>query len=242
MITVNTLAVMLPINNITTKEVSDLYPNLFTPAPYTFSIWGLIYLALAGFVIYQINPQFDRKGILAPSNLIKLRLAFIFSCTLDIFWIFSWQYLKLALSVILMLLLLLNLVYINRLTRLINFNIKEKVFIRAPFSLYFGWITVAVIANITTFLVGIGWQRFGVSPETWTIIILVIGIIIASAFVIQNKDYVYAIAIFWAYGGILVNHFSKAGFGGQYYNIMIVTVACMVTIIVVAMSRSLYRK
>jgi len=32
---------------MSTGDLSDLYPNLFTPAGLTFSIWGLIYLALA---------------------------------------------------------------------------------------------------------------------------------------------------------------------------------------------------
>ena len=39
---------------------------------------------------------------------------------------------------------------------------KEKLFIRLPFSVYFGWITVATIANITTLLVDIGWNGFGI--------------------------------------------------------------------------------
>src|SRR5665647_1322355 len=73
MIAANTAAVILPLNNISTKEVSDLYPNLFTPAPYTFSIWAVIYLALAGFVIYQINPPHRGKGILTPSDLLRIR-------------------------------------------------------------------------------------------------------------------------------------------------------------------------
>ena len=241
MITVNIMAVILPINNISTKEVSDLYPNLFTPAPYTFSIWGVIYLALAGFVIYQINPPYRGKGILTPYDLLNLRFAFIFTCIINILWIFSWQYLKLTLSVMFMLFLLVGLIYINRLTRLSHLNQKEKLFIRVPFSLYFGWITVATIANIAAFLVGNNWGGFGLSPEIWTIIMLITGIFIASAVVIINKDYVYPIVIFWAYGGILVNHYSAAGFGGQYYSIMIITVACMVVMLVVTVARSLYR-
>ena len=120
-------------------------------------------------------------------------------------------------------------------------NTREKLLVRTPFSLYFGWITVATIANITAFLVGNNWGGFGIAPEIWTIILLVLGVIIASVVVIQNKDYIYPFVILWAYGGILTIHLSTAGFGGHYYFIMITTVACMVVMLVVTVSRSLYR-
>lgn len=242
MIGVNAAAVLLPLNNISTKEVSHLYPNLFTPAPFTFSIWSIIYLALTGFVIYQINPTKKEKGILTTSLFLKIRFTFIFSCIVNILWIFSWHYLNLGLSVLLMLLLLVSLIYVNRLIRTNKLNSRENLFIHIPFSLYFGWITVATIANITAFLVAYNWDGFGLSPATWTILILVIGILVAITVVIQNKDYVYPLVILWAYGGILANHLSSTGFGGQYYSIMIVTVTCMVFLLVGTVITSLYRQ
>jgi hypothetical protein len=36
----NTLVNVLPLNGVTTAQVSDSYPNLFTPPGYVFSIWG----------------------------------------------------------------------------------------------------------------------------------------------------------------------------------------------------------
>ena len=54
-LTLNTLANALPINGMNTGEVSALYPNLFVPAGFTFSIWGIIYLLLLGFVIFQFR-------------------------------------------------------------------------------------------------------------------------------------------------------------------------------------------
>ena len=241
MIAANTVAVVLPRYNISTKEVSDLYPNLFTPAPYTFSIWSVIYLALACFVVYQVNPPRKDKGIFTPSDLLRIRFAFIFSSVINILWIFSWHYLKLTLSVILMLFLLASLIYVNRLTRRIHLNTREKLLVRVPFSLYFGWITVATIANITAFLVKNNWNGFEIAPEAWTIILLIIGVIIASAVVIQNKDYIYPFVILWAYGGILSNHISETGFNCHHYLIMLVTVSCMVVMLVVTVLRSLYR-
>nr|MBS0038460.1 hypothetical protein [Saprospiraceae bacterium] len=37
----------------TVGEISAQYPTLITPAGYAFSIWGVIYLLLIGFVGYQ---------------------------------------------------------------------------------------------------------------------------------------------------------------------------------------------
>jgi len=64
MVFVNFLANSLPINNRGTGEISDAYPNLFAPAGLTFSIWGLIYLFLAGYVLYQFiksNQKNDER-------------------------------------------------------------------------------------------------------------------------------------------------------------------------------------
>ena len=61
-IVVNYLAVTLPIGGMTTGALSDLYPNLFTPAGLTFSIWGLIYLMVFGFVIRQIIDFYKKKS------------------------------------------------------------------------------------------------------------------------------------------------------------------------------------
>ncbi len=63
MITINALANVLPINGMLTGQVSDALPNLFVPAPITFSIWGLSYLLLFGFVLYNfIIHENDREN------------------------------------------------------------------------------------------------------------------------------------------------------------------------------------
>jgi hypothetical protein len=50
---VNALANILPINGKNTGQLSDQYPNLFVPAGITFAIWGVIYILLIIFIIYQ---------------------------------------------------------------------------------------------------------------------------------------------------------------------------------------------
>ena len=70
----NGLATGLPLGGRTTAEISDSFNILFVPAGYVFSIWGLIYLALIGFAIYQAlpaqreNPHLRRIGYLFQSG------------------------------------------------------------------------------------------------------------------------------------------------------------------------------
>jgi hypothetical protein len=168
MVIVNFLATSLPINNRSTGAISDAYPNLFAPAGVTFSIWGLIYLLLAGYVIYQ----FTRGGKAKDDLIKKINPLFVATSLVNISWIFAWHYDYIGISVILMLCLLVLLIKIANILRTGQFNMLDKLFIRAPFSIYFGWITVATIANITVFLVKTGWNGFGIPDYVWTSVVL----------------------------------------------------------------------
>jgi benzodiazapine receptor len=53
----NALVNILPLNGVTTAQVSDSYPNLFTPPGYVFSIWGVIYALAVVFMFYQARYQ-----------------------------------------------------------------------------------------------------------------------------------------------------------------------------------------
>jgi translocator protein len=155
---VNGLANSLPINNQTTGEISDNYPVMFTPAGYVFSIWGLIYLGLLGFVIYQAlpaqrdNPRLDRVGYW-----------FVWSCIFNSIWIFLWHYELMLWSVLVMLGILVSLilVYLHLEIGRNRVPLGESLLARLPFSIYLGWISVATIANVSVLLYDLGWDGFG---------------------------------------------------------------------------------
>ena len=241
MIVVNALANILPINGIDTGAVSDSYPNLFAPAGLTFSIWGVIYLLLAGHTLYQFGLFQGDKSKVKTELLKKVGIVFSASSVVNAAWIFSWHYGMIGLSVILMLVLLLSLIYINQTILKEKLDQKEKLFIRLPFSVYFGWITVATIANITTLLVDIGWNGFGISESVWTILIILIGLAIGAITMIRNHDIAYGLVIIWAYAGILIKHMSEDGFAGQYSGI-ITTVIASIVLMGVAIGYVLFAK
>ncbi|QQG52503.1 MAG: tryptophan-rich sensory protein [Candidatus Falkowbacteria bacterium] len=227
MVAVNWLANALPINNRSTGAISDAYPNLFAPAGLTFSIWGLIYLLLASYCLYQFGLFQNDRGRGKAALFQKIGLYFILSSLANIAWIFSWHYDFIGISVVLMAVILFSLIKIADILNKEKLLLKEKFFIRVPFSVYFGWITVAAIANITVFLVSINWNGFGISDQVWTIIVLLAGLLIVILRMIKDKNVAYGLVLVWAYAGILLKHLSADGFSGRYQGVIITTVLCI---------------
>lgn len=224
MVAVNFLANSLPINGRATGDISDAYTNLFAPAGLTFSIWGLIYLLLGIYVVYQ----FLNKNKLRAVMFNKINLLFIASSLANISWIFAWHYDYIGLSVIIMAILLFLLIKIADIIRLEKFNSTELAVISTPFSVYFGWITVATIANITVFLVSIGWNKFNISEIIWTSIILLVGALIGIIRMSHDKNIAYGLVLVWAYLGILLKHLTTSGFSGEYPSIIATVVTCII--------------
>lgn len=223
MVVINFLANKLPINNRSTGDISDAYPNLFTPAGPAFSIWGLIYLLLGGYVLYQ----FLKKDQKTEAILKKINLLFIATSIANMAWIFAWHYDYIGLSVLIMATLLILLIKIADILRTEHFTSLEKVFIWAPFSIYFGWITVASIANITVFLVSIGWNGFGIADFVWTSIILLVGALIGILRMHRDNNIAYGMVLIWAYAWILFKHMSVGGFNGEYPSIITTATICL---------------
>ena len=227
MVVVNFLANSLPINNRSTGDISNDYPNLFAPAGIAFSIWGLIYLLLAGYVVFQFVTKSEKTEGLFK----KINPLFIATSVANSVWIFAWHYDVIGLSVLIMAAILVLLIKIADILRKEQFTALEKFFIWAPFSIYFGWITVAAIANITIFLVSIGWNGFGISAFIWTSVILLIGAAIGILRMQKDKNTAYGLVLVWAYFGILLKHVSANGFNGQYPSIIITIIACLILFI-----------
>jgi len=230
MIIVNALANILPINGIGSGEVSDKYANLFAPAGFTFSIWIIIYFFLFCYVIFQF---INTKLCDAEKQVDYRRIAIIFSIssTFNSMWIFAWHYEVMILSLIFMIIILTCLFIINNITHKMNLSRNEKLLIKLPFSIYFGWITVATIANVTTLLVSLEWNRFGISEQIWAVLIIAVGAVIGIINIVRLKDYAYGLVILWAYFGILMKHVSDTGFQNTYPEIIITVTICMILIV-----------
>lgn len=216
MVVINGLANILPIAGIKTGEVSDSYPNLFAPSGFTFSIWGVIYSLLILYTIYQLGVISIKKSTLKTEKIDEINKYFLASSFLNIVWIFAWHYRQIGLSTLLIIAILYCLIRINQLANQPNLTKAEHWLIKVPFGVYFGWITVATIANITTWLVDLGWGGFGLSEGFWTVAILIIGAIITMVTMFRNSNWAYGAVVVWAYIGILAKHLSTEGWNGEW--------------------------
>jgi hypothetical protein len=198
---VNMLAVTLPINGKSTGELSDQYPNLFVPAGFTFSIWGLIYLLLLIFMVYQIWVSFNKKTVQKLS--IQSQVLFGLTHVFNMSWILAWHYEMVAVTVLIMIAFLATLIilFLNN-EKIRNTTFIEKLVIETPLNVYLGWISVATIANITALLVTIGWTGNPLTESTWTIIMLIIGTALAAIMLLRRSNFAYALVIIWAFYGI----------------------------------------
>jgi hypothetical protein len=221
---VNALANTLPINNKTTGELSDQYPNLFVPAGLTFSIWGLIYILLAIFVVYHLICAI-RKDTQRWNFIDRIGILFFITCIANIGWIFAWHYEILPLSMVLMLLLLVCLIIIYLLLSIGKSDSPgaEKYLVHLPFSIYLGWISIATIANATAILVNANWNTFGLGEQFWTVAVIIVGIVIALAMLFQRKDIFYCLVVDWALVGILIKRLAVDSM--PYQSVVVATIA-----------------
>lgn len=195
----NYLAVSLPLNNRTTGELSDMYPNFFVPAGFTFSIWGVIYLLLLVFMIYQAAGV-ARSHVATTAIVTAIGPWFFFSGVANAAWIIAWHYEAVVISVLIMLFLLYSLIRIYlAVADLGDTGLWDKLMIRVPFSVYLGWISVATIANFTTLFVSMGWQTGG---HVWAVIMVIIATLLAIIMVFVRQDVFYMAVIIWALFGI----------------------------------------
>jgi len=232
MIAVNAAANIIPIGGRNTGQVSDSYPNLFAPAGLTFSIWGLIYLLLAGYTVYQLGYLQKERSVIREGLLTKVGVLFSISSVANAIWIFSWHYEILPASMMLMLVILACLILINQILRNEEMSTTEKALVRLPFSVYFGWITVATIANATTLLVSTGFDGLGLSEATWAVIMISAGAVIGIAAMLRNRDIAYGLVIVWAYAGIIIKHTSGAGFNGKYPQVIAAAGVCIALLVI----------
>lgn len=202
-IVVNALSQAIPFNGQTSAEIANRYANnFFLPANYVFSVWSIIYIGLIAYSIFQSRPS-QREN----PRLRKIGYWFVASCVANSIWLVLFHYEQFWLSTVAMLVLLASLVKIYVSLRDGSaISTAERWTTRVTFSIYLGWITVATVANFTYALFAANWDGFGLSFETWGVIMLVVAGLIAAALAYFHRDVAYAGVIVWAFVGIISRH------------------------------------
>ncbi len=200
-ILLNVLSNALPINGQTMPEISAKYPSLFTPAGFTFSIWGVIYLALLVFVVWQALPA--QRGSAKVAGISKY---FQLNCLANAVWIVVWHYDLLVLSLVVMLVILATLILIYRslIASIDTAPFVEHIVLYLPFSLYTGWITLATIANLSVLQYSSGWDNVWLTAVQWTLLKLAVVGAFGARMVLRHRDIPFALVVAWGAYGISV--------------------------------------
>ncbi|GAB3251303.1 tryptophan-rich sensory protein [Larkinella harenae] len=198
-IIMNYLSNALPFGGQTNGQVSDKHFTDFTPAGFAFSIWGVIYLGLIGFAVYQALPsQRTNPRFRAIRPLVMLNGLF------NSLWLPIFQNEWLFVSVLFIIGILYTLYGINFGLRLNAPEVPtaESWLARVPFGLYFGWVTVATIANICVWLESSGWNGWGISGPVWAQILIGTGLAIGLFVFYRMRSFSYLLVFIWAYAAI----------------------------------------
>jgi hypothetical protein len=228
-ITVNILANALPINGLGTGQISDQFKVYFVPAGYVFSIWGLIYLGLIAYAVFQALPS-QRQNPRLRSTGWWVSLGGL----ANIAWIFLWHYELFTWTLVAMLSLLATLIitYLRLGVGRTRVSPAERYTTQLTFSIYLGWITVATIANITEVLDYLKWDALGISQFIWMGIVLLAVFIIVGLMNFTRRDVAFTAVILWALAGIAVKFSSVPAVAiPTWITFVLVTLTLMVAFI-----------
>jgi hypothetical protein len=201
-ITVNALANILRLGSNSTADVSARYDNLFVPAGYVFAIWGVIYLGLMLYSVYQLLPaQAENPALkaIAPVYIVSA----LANCT----WLVLWQFRQLPFTIFFMAIILISLliIYLKLNIGKSHVSMGTRWLVHVPFSIYLGWISVATIANASGLLStpnGLSWTGWGIPPTVWAIIMTATAMLLAFLMAAIRQDTAYNLVIIWALVGI----------------------------------------
>ena len=205
-IIVNYFSQTLQLNNNTIGSLSQEYRNLFTPEGYAFSIWGVIFLALLAYSGYQVYVAFFSN--LDDDLIINTGPWFAIANFANAGWVVVWLYEFTGLSVIFMFIILISLIMVILKTRMELWDASLSIiaFTWWPICLYAGWITVATIANVASYLAKIGWDGWFFTERQWTITMILVAVLLNVLIIYRRNMREFAAVGIWALIAIYVRH------------------------------------
>lgn len=198
-------------NGLSQKVVSDMYLTLITPAPFTFSIWSVIYtLLIISVVVMIVKNKDDYYG----RAIDRISVLFWLSCGLNIIWIICFSYTQIGLSAVFIFAFAITLTLIVK--EIGAIQTKQHWLLPAAFGMYAGWLFIATVVNIAAWLVKVEWAGFGIAPEIWSAIVLVVAVGLTVMVLLTTKNAIFPIPIAWGFYGIYQFLISPTGFQGKY--------------------------
>jgi hypothetical protein len=196
-IAINTLSNKFPLNGVNIGTLSNtLFSSVqILPANYAFAIWGLIYIGLIAFGIYQLQPAQRRSP-----RLRRCGYLLVLACLAQCAWIYLFLARLFPLSTIAMLGILVPLIVMYQRLGIGQQHVSRQMrwLVDIPISVYLGWISVATIVNVAIALYSLNWNGWGMASPVWTVMLMAVSATIAAFMLIQRRDRAYALVIVWA--------------------------------------------
>ncbi|MEO1166338.1 MAG: hypothetical protein AAFV98_21355 [Chloroflexota bacterium] len=195
-------------------------PIYFLPAGYAFAIWGIIIFGSAAYATYQLRPdQLERAlhrdiGWWVMLNTVFFSLwlwAQNLSTTPTVennnFW--------LLMTVIIIIGMLVSniFVFIGIREHIANLTQLDKWLVQVPTAIYFGWLSVATIANTTPYLYAVSWFPNNIGIPMTIALLVVAALITGTVILLFNNPYgavAYGAVIIWASIGIAVQNLTQS--------------------------------
>lgn len=203
-----------------------MYATLITPAPFTFSIWSVIYTLLFAALIVMIIKHQDAYYVSVIDRISRL---FWLSCGLNMIWIVCFSYTQIGLATIFIFAFAIILALIIK--QLGTIQTKNSWLLPAAFGMYAGWLLIASVVNTAAWLVKIEWSGFGISPEIWSVIVLAVAVGLTVIVVLNTKNAIVPIPVAWGYFGIYQSLMSPTGFQGQYRLLPVIVILGIILLI-----------
>jgi hypothetical protein len=196
-------------NGQSVGEVSDHFDSLFTPAGLTFAIWGVIYTSLLVFCFYHFRMALTHSPEHpANKNLQTLGIWFALNNLAAATWLLLWTYDWIQFSVVSIFFQLITLIIMHLRLKIHNphASVESKIFTQYPLSIYFGWITIATIANTSVYLFSTGWAGFGLhyTPIEWARIMIGVAVFLTVIVTFSRRNVFFGLVVIWALYGIIL--------------------------------------
>jgi translocator protein len=218
----NMVAVLLPLAGRSTREVSERFEHLFTPASYTFSVWSVIYTLL---LVNAIDAL--RRSDPEPATVDRARAFLIGANVLNTVWLVAWHNLWIGLSVPIMLGILACLIAAYANLERAPLTGWAHYAQRAPIAAYLGWISVATIANTGNLLVAQGWRLEFLEPSVWAMLLALVAGGLGFALSRTQGGLFYCATLAWGLIGVINRPSSGEALIGLYIGLGLIALGVL---------------
>jgi hypothetical protein len=209
---VNVISNINPPGGVPIGEISNtVFKNVpIIPANYAFAIWGLIYLGLFAFAVYQALPPQRQQP-----DLRKIGYLLVIASIAQSVWVYLFLGRMFTYSVVAMFLILIPLIATYLILGIGRNPVGriKKWCVHYPISIYLSWISVATIVNVACALYSQGWNRWGLTAEIWTAIMLFVASAVCDLVLTARRDIAYTGVTVWALVAVAVKQWNNQRLG-----------------------------